>query len=182
MGFEAYTVLLVPCPTSPLVTGSHAGTVQRLVNEMRQEWPDIRMDEEELDCRTYPPQPGEAFLVYETSLGLFQIMLGLHQEQVTASVRFAYCNLRSVYRPFTSVIAWLMERYGMRGYTMAADQSQDLNDPQEVLTVLKPSMDYNRHLWQIDAGTSEEAGLRPGEAIERFILPLCLSASPAVSV
>lgn len=178
MGFEAYTVLLVPCPTSLLAAGHRTTSVQSLVNELRQEWPDIHTDEQELLCRPYAPKSEEAFLVYETTRGLFQIMLSPHQGQTRASLRFAYCNPRSVYQPFTSVIVWLMERYGMRGSTMASDQSQDLNDPQEVLTVLTPSMDYNRRLWQTDAGTNEEAGLRPGEAIERFISPQCLSASP----
>lgn len=182
MGLEAYTVLLTPRSSSPLVIGHYAASIQSLVSEMQREWPDIHRDEEEHLCQPYPPQREEAFLFYETRLGLFQIMLTPHREGVTASVRFAYCNPRSVYRPFTSVIAWLMEQYGMCGYTMASDRSQELNDPYAVLTVLTPSMDYNRHLWQLDAGTSEEAILSPGRAIERFILPRCLSAAPALSV
>jgi hypothetical protein len=38
-------------------------------------------------------------------------------------------------------------------------------------------------LWHLDAGTTEEAPLRPEEAIERFILPQCepLNARNAVS-
>ena len=45
-------------------------------------------------------------------------------------------------------------------------------DVHNLRTVLIPSMDYNRKFWQSDAQTEEEAILRPGDAVERFIMPL----------
>jgi hypothetical protein len=169
MGFEAYTVHLVPCSYSPLATGQQTDAIQRIVNDLRQKWPVLRSDETELRSLVCPLVPGEACLVYQTAQGLIQIMLTPCRGQASVSLRFAYCNPRSVYQPFTAMIAWLMERHQMHGYVMASDKLPDLSNPQEVETVLVPSMDYNRRLWQQDAGTSEEAILRPGEAIERFI-------------
>jgi hypothetical protein len=38
-------------------------------------------------------------------------------------------------------------------------------------------MDYNRRFWQMDARTEEEAVLRPGEAMARFITPQLITPS-----
>lgn len=82
----------------------------------------------------------------------------------------AYCNPRSVYLPFAAVVAWLMRTQKMQGSTLVSEQNLDLTTSEDVLKVLVPSMEANRHLWFQDAGTEQEACLRPDEAIERFII------------
>ena len=62
--------------------------------------------------------------------------------QVGVSVRFAYCNPRSIYSPFLTSITWLMENYKMYAYVMASDSLPDLTNPQDVERILIPSMDY----------------------------------------
>ncbi len=171
MGFEPYTIFLVPKQLSPSITDRSKSSVQQVIGELRQKWPSVRLDEEELGCLSYPPIPGEVYLVHETMQGLIQILLTPSQGEITVSVRFAYCNPRSVYKPFMDIIAWLMERYEMYASVMASDDIPDLTDPQKVEDVLVPSMDYNRRLWQTDTGTSEEAILRTGDAVARFVTP-----------
>ena len=176
MGFEAYTVVLVPKQTFLAGTGQSIPVAQNLVKDLLQRWPLIRSDEEELKCLSYPLMPGQVCLVYETAQGLFQ-MLTPGRGQVTVSIRFAYCNPRTVYKPFIEIIVWLMERYEMCASVMASDDISDLTDFQQAEDVLIPSMDYNRRLWQADVGTNEEAILRPGDAIIRFMSPHYLSAA-----
>ena len=177
MGFEAYTVVLDPCEKLTVETGRVDAAVQRLVGDLQRQWPVIRLDEVEMYRRPCPLVQGEVRLVYETAQGLLQLLLTPSCGQVSVSVRFAYCNPRNIYQPFVEIITWLMENYKLNGYVMASDDLPDVTDSQEVESLLIPSMDYNRRLWQADAGTSEEAILRPVEAIKRFIVPRSQGAS-----
>ncbi len=179
MGFESYTVMLTPCPSSPLATAQNAETLQRLVNEIVQSNYHICPDDEEIGHLPYTPHSGEAFLVYKTALGLYQMLLKAHEQQVHISLQFAYCNPRTIYKPFISMVANLMRRYGLQSYVMASDKPLDLCDPQTAEKILTPSMDYNRHLWQADAGMNQEDILRPGEALERFVQQMQHSPVPA---
>ena len=169
MGFESYTVILSPCPEAPHAA-CRIADVSHLAQDLMNRWPEIRPDEAELSGLVYPARPGETFLIYEGQDGVFQILLSLSQEQISASVRFAYCNPRSIYSPFAAVVGWLMRTRKMQGWTLVSEQSLDVNSSEDVLKVLIPSMDANRRLWFLDAGTEEEACLRPDEAIERFII------------
>ena len=171
MGFEAYTVVLDPCEKPAVEADRVEAAVQSLVSDLQRQWPVIRLDEAEMRRHPCPLVQGEVRLVYETQQGLLQLLLTPSLGQVSVSVRFAYCNPRSVYQPFIEIITWLMESYKLNGYVMASDDVPDLIASQEVKPLIIPSMDYNRRLWQADAGTSEEAILRPVEAINRFIKP-----------
>ena len=169
MGFESYTVVLTPRPSSPLATGQNAQTLQMLVNEIMHDSRNICPDDEETRHLPYTPLCEESFLVYKTSLGLYQVLLEVHKQQINISLRFAHCNPRTIYKPFISMVTNLMGRYRLQSCKIASDDSLNLYDPQTVEMVLTSSMDYNRHLWQEDAGTNQEDILRPGEALERFI-------------
>lgn len=180
MGFESYTVVLTPQQRGFLGTDESQLTVQQVVGDLRKKWPAIRLDEEEAELRSlnFPLAEKEICLVYETAQGLFQLLLTPYHKQVSVSLRFAYCNPRTVYKPFLEVAAWMMKHYQLSASIMASDDTPEVNNPQEVESIFIPSMDYNRRLWQADARTGEEAILRPGDAIVRFISPYYLSASP----
>ena len=179
MGFESYTVVLTPRQIALPGTDRSMDTVPQMVGDLRQRWSVIRLDEKEVELRSlnFPLAEGEVCLVYETAQGLFQLLLTPYRKQVSISLRFAYCNPRTVYQPFIRVTTWMMERYQRCASVMASDDVPEVNNPQEVESVFIPSMDYNRRLWQADARTSEEAILRPGDAIVRFISPHYLGAA-----
>lgn len=179
MGFESYTVILLPQQTALPGTDRGIDTVQQIVGDLRQKWPVIRLDEEEAELHSlsFPLTKGESCLVYETAEGLFQMLLTPSGMQVSISLRFAYCNPRTVYQPFSEVTAWMMKRYQRDASVMASDDLPDLTNPQDVERILIPSMDYNRRLWQADVRTDEEAILRPGDAIVRFMSPHYLNAA-----
>lgn len=170
MGFESYTVSLSSRPGAPHTNCQNADNISHLTRELMQCWPEICPDDIEMSELPYPAQPGETFLVYEGLNGVFQIMLSQSQERIKASVRFAYCNPRSVYLPFAAVVAWLIRTQKMQGGTLVSEQNLDLTSAKDVLKILTPSMEANRRLWFRDAETEEEACLRPEEAIERFII------------
>lgn len=170
MGFESYTVSLSACPDAPRAANQNADEVSQFAEELMHRWPEICLDDVELSELPYPARPGETFLVYEGLDGVFQIMLSQSQEQIRATVRFAYCNPRSVYSPFAAFVAWLMRTQKMQAHTLVAEQNLALTSSVDLLKILTPSMEANRRLWFRDAGTEEEACLRPDEAIERFII------------
>lgn len=178
MGFEDYCVLVCPKNDSPLRSGNTEQAIGKLVGEVMKKWPAFSFDEIELEHLQYPKRRKDAFLVFETDQGLFQMLISLHKPgYIIFSVRFAYCNPRTIYEPFCEVVAWLMRKYKMYCQIMRdlAPQQGDILKEIDVISdvpaVLTPSMDYNRRLWQLDAETEEEAILRPGEAIARFIAP-----------
>jgi hypothetical protein len=184
MGFEDYQVLICPEKHSPLWADNDMATLERIAVDIQIRWPEFHTDDVAVAHLQYPPRPEEAFLIYDTPAGLFQMLIMLNRREnncVTISLRFAYCNPRSVYEPFCAVIEWLMRRYAMYCSVMrdlAPGQegvSDEITDAGAVCAVLVPSMDYNRRLWQLDAGTEEEAVLRPGEAIARFVAPRYVS-------
>lgn len=168
----------------PLCSNVDLPALSRVVTELQAEWPCIQPDAVERNSRPYGPGPDEIFLMHHTSDGLIQINPQLARRKhdvATFSLRFAYCNPRTVYEPFCALIEWLMRRYHMFCHNcrdLAPEQrglSDDIDDPADVRRMLVPSMDYNRALWQLDFGR-EEAAVRPDEALVRFVLPHCVPA------
>lgn len=185
MSFEAFEVHLYPRPDSRVRCTEDLATVKALVNEVQTKWPQFRLDEVEITRMFEPLRANEALLVYETSEGLIQLGIRLERAQssVVFSLRFAYCNPVSVYEPFCNMVEWLMRCYGLYCHVVPdlAPKQQGLSDniasAESVRAILVPSMDYNRQLWKLDANSEEEAILRPGEAVERFIVPRFVSTS-----
>ncbi len=179
MGFEDYQVMLTPRPVSVLASGGTPRLVEEIAAEIRQTWPAFVRDEWEVAHLDYPKRPDEVFLVYDTPREIFQMCLGINTWQndpVDFSLRFAYCNPRTIYEPFCAVVEGLMERYNLICHPMRdlgpldETEDQDICSPADVRRLLVPSMNYNRRLWFLDAQTTEEAALRPKEAIARFIV------------
>ncbi len=188
MSFEEYRIVLNPQPNSPLRAENDLASFRRLLQDIQCAWPTLRPDEREI-ARLMPPiTPEQEILFSETPEGLFQIKLRLggygsdcQQDAVAISLVFAYSNPRSVYKPVCAVTEWLMARYLLSCDVvedLAPEQQQEgvsnvVHDAGHLCDVLVPSMDYNRKFWFLDAQTEEEAVLRSGEAVERFIIPLC---------
>lgn len=179
MGARDYQVILSPVPDSN--PGSDSSVGQRTLDDvlavasaLQTRWSAIKPDEK----ASYNADR-EYALVYETETELFQIlvMLEWHNRYVYVSLRFAYCNPRSIYDPFCTLIEWLMYRYhldcmpmrelgrSVEGTVIAA---YPIKDPAEIRSVLIPSMDHMRNNWQQWIGSSEEAKLRPWEARVHF--------------
>ena len=188
MSFEEYRIVLNPQPNSPLQAGNDLASFRRLLQDVQCAWPTLRPDEREI-ARLMPPVTAEQDILFsETPEGLFQINLRLgssgsnhRQDNIAISLVFAYANPRSVYKPVCAITEWLMARYSLSCDVvedLAPEQQQVgvssvVHDARHLCDVLVPSMDYNRKFWFLDAETEEEAILRPGEAVERFIIPLC---------
>lgn len=179
MGFEDYVVLIESTRTPEFWMDVSGRPLTYIREEIAARWPSIHTDNVELAHLQYPPSPEQLFLCSHTSGGLFQILVSVGNSTrpfVVVSLRFAYCNPRTVYEPFCAFIEWLMDKWSMSCTMMrepAPEQgniTRTMGDPREVRPVLIPSMDYHRKLWRLDAGT-EEAILRPHEAINRFITP-----------
>ena len=143
------------------------------------QWPEFHPDEVEI-ARLYEPlQPNERIFVHETTVGLIQLStrLDLSNACLEVAMRFAYCNPPRVEVPFCEMVEWLMQRYQLYCHIASDLAPEHQDEPDNVYAVEKArslllsSMDYNRRLWQLDAGTSEEAVLRPGDAVARFIAP-----------
>jgi hypothetical protein len=176
MGFESFTVTLTPCQDSPIRVQQDAESMAALAEEIRCHWPSLRPDDRERDEIAQYPQPGDVFLFSETDSGLYQMLLQVcKDESVHISLRFALCNPRTVYDPFCQITAWLMHRYKLRChdliYVPPSENGIDFCDPKKVAETLIPSMDENQRLWQLDAGTEEEAALRPGDAFVQIYFP-----------
>jgi hypothetical protein len=191
MGFEEYSVLVYPKEDSPLASGGDSATLDRVVTEVQAEWPVFHPDEVEMAHLVYPKRAEEVYLVYETAEGLIQMVVRLNPAQnnsIRFSLRFAYSNPRSVYQLFCAMVEWLIQHYQMYCHVepdLAPEQkdvSDEIDQAEDVRSVLIPSMDYNRKLWQIDAQTEEEAILRPGDAVARFIYPRLVSEKKSISV
>ena len=184
MGFEDYSVLMRPKGKAAATSVDKVATISKVVNEVRAEWPELQYDDAALELVSYRPTSNEVFLVNESSLGLFQVRIAYSffnssDSYLEFDLRFAYCNPRTVYIPFCDFIEWSMQKYKLNCVIMrdlapnfVFDGKDIIEDTQNVRPTLLPSMDYNRKLWQIDVGTSEEAILRPEEALARFVLHL----------
>lgn len=177
MGFEDYQALVRPTSNARIRRGDVL-TTQSVADAMQRRWPEFGPDTPELERLEYPKRPDDLFLIYDGLKGLFQVeVMPAKADRIVVSLRFALCNPRTVYAPFCETISWLMREYDMTCILMrdpAPEQCGDLNeitDPAQIQAALTPGMDYHRRLWQCDAGTDEEARLRPGEAIARFIAP-----------
>ena len=139
------------------------------------QWPEFQPDDQNYDVGY------EKIYVYQTSAGLIQLLACCNGG---LTLRFAYSNPRSVYMPFCAITEWLMRSYGFTCHLHSEPApiqqgvSREITEPEQVCATLIPSMDYNRRLWQGDAGTEEEAILRPGHAIMRFITPQLLELTP----
>lgn len=180
MGFEDYQIILSPRPESLFACSGTPTLIRTVAGEIQQEWPAFAPDDLETHSQNYPARPDTVFLVYETSRELFQLLISVNASQNNSlyfSLRFAYCNPRSVYEPFCQVIIWLMNRYRLVCYPMRdlappdQEESKVICFPADIRRLLIPSMDYNRRFWFLDAQTEEEAPLRPGDATARFIMP-----------
>lgn len=181
MGFEEYAIGLYPKETSSLYSGNNLQSFRKIVQEARRQWPMLCPDEAEM-ARLLPPKRAEQeILVSETPDGLFQVSFrlgNLRRDDILIGLRFAYSNPRSVYEPFCRVAEWFMTQYELCCHIdpdLAPDQealADKVCETSNLRSLLLPSMDYNRRLWQSEAQTEEEAILRPGDAVERFITPL----------
>ena len=190
MGFESYSIVLCPNENSPLRRNQTAETLQTLAAELQERWTEFQVDTVALAHLEYPQHSGEMFLIYESAAGLFQAQLRLNasaENAVNLSLRFAFCNPPSVYEPFFAVTEWLMQYYALYCEVMSnlAPEQADITDiietPDALRAVLLPSIEYNRRLWQLDAGTNAEAILRPNEAIACFIAPHFLTTAEPVT-
>jgi hypothetical protein len=191
MGFEEYSVLVCPKEGSPLYSNNSVAALNQVALEIEAEWPEFHPDDVEMAHLANTKRAEEDFWVYETSEGLIQLIMRLNPDQghsIRFSLRFAYSNPRSVYRPFCAMVEWLMQHYRMVCHVvpdLAPEQkgvSDNIDQADQVCAILIPSMDYNRRLWHLDAGTDAEAILRPGDAVARFIFPKLVSEEKSGSV
>lgn len=182
MGFEDYTVVLYPSRVSLLWTVDGKEAVEKLRVSLLKCWTEIHVDDVEMAHLQYRTNDEESFLVYESPHGLIQILIKTRKEDhdvVIVSIRFAYCNPKRIVDLFINIVIWLMDTFSMECYVLRdfAPEQREAKDrltkTEDIRSVLEPSIEYNRKLWQKDAGY-EEACLRPGEALARFISPrLC---------
>lgn len=185
MSFEAFEVYLYPAHSAQNKEGSETAlsggtTLNELAQELQKQWPALRIDALEIN-RAYPTfAQNVRVFVYELPQGLFQLT-AQHDDAnacLTFALRFAYCNPRSIYHPFCGVVSWLMRHYDLNCLVVSdlapgqESLSDEITDPDKVCDVLVASMDYNRRLWQLDTHTEENAILRPGDAMARFVAPL----------
>ncbi len=186
MSFEEFRVSVVPEPNSPFAKGCDTVMFQQVIAEIRSTWQEIRPDIAETERLFSPKEEREELLVYHSAAGLFQltVLLGnVQPDTISVHLRVAYCNPRTVHAPFCDVIAGLMDRYTLCAYCSepappGGDMRETIPDLRDVRTVLIPRLDYNRGFWQQDAQTTEEAILRPGDAVARFIMPLTVPLHP----
>ena len=188
---KEFSVDLCPQSKSSLHSGNDLATFRSVVNEIRREWPVLCQDDVEISRLMYPKRLDEEILVSDTPDGLFQVFVWLQHlntDDVGISLRFAYSNPRTVYEPFCSLVEWLMKHYDLCCYISAdlAPEQQGIGDTiceaDNLRSILVPSMEYNRWLWQGDVQTEEEAILRPGDAVARFMTPLYINNPQASSV
>lgn len=155
-------------------------SLHRAVEAIRAARSELQYDDLEIS-RLYPPTDWwMPILVHESPQGLFQISFGLQgkeDDELYVFMRFAYCNPRSVYVPFCEVAALLMRMFDLQ-CLCDEDYPEEMKDAPHViensdwlLDILAPSMDLNKSYWHSDAETTEEAILRPGDAVARFIVP-----------
>ena len=181
MGFEAFEVYLYPIAGSPMGSTIESATLSALVSEMQTLWPEFRSDTVEIAHLFKPLSANAAILVYETSEGLLQLGVHFDPAYPMFALGFAYCNPRSVDGPFCAITEGLMQRYGLYCHIhpdLAPEQegiSVDIVALERVRAVLIPSIEYNRKLWHSEVGTEEEAILRPGDAVARFMTPLLMN-------
>lgn len=168
MGFESFYVQLDPSEHSSLSRKAEVETFFRLTKEIRCAWPVLVA--ERIDGTS-------ATLTYKTKEGLFLLSLFESNRTFRFGMEVAYCNPKTVIEPFCRLTEDLMERYALSchiGTDLSPEQDanlSDFSDPSLVRKVVPSAWEYNRRLWQLDAGTDEEAILRPGEAIAHFITP-----------
>ncbi len=174
MGFEAFAVIL-----SPIDADGDFWDVRHLVTQIKRRWRSVENDAWEITERAGLRPRNEIFLARQTKEGLIQAAIWREKSSCALRIelRFAYCNPSSVYTPFCEMTAWLMQKFRLRCHIvpdLAPEQqgvSDDFDRPEIVAATLTPSMDYNRNLWQLYAGTEDTAALRPGDAIAKFISP-----------
>lgn len=185
MSFEEYNVFLCPKELSSIRRNQNLEDLAGISSALLAQFPEIKLDTYPLDHLEYPSRQEELFHVYQSQAGIIEIVLNLNKREgccINISLRFAYCNPRIIYEPYCSIIEWLMARYSMycevmRDLAPSQECGADTIDKSDnVRAALIPSMDYNRKLWQLDAGSEEEAILRPGQAIERYMEPLYIAA------
>lgn len=178
MGFECYTVCLLPVRACQSHIRGSAEAVRSMGEAMIKMWPGICCDYLEVADLPHVRAADHEYLIYKSPLGCIQILLEPGEnDSVVTSLRFAYCNPRTVVSPFCDMIIWSMKKFGTRCDIMSnLDPGQDcqlkgITDPDAVRGVVGPSVDYNRRAWQRDAGSSDELCCSPGEAVAHFIYP-----------
>jgi len=178
VSFEAFEVHLHPIGASCLCSADPA-KMEEVLCVVQAQWPEFHPDEVEI-ARLYKPlQLNERLLVYETAVGLIQLSarLDVANGRLVLAMWFAYCNPRRVEELTCNMVEWLMHRYQLYCHISAdlapehQGEPDDVYATEKVRSLLLSSMDYNRRLWQLDAGNGEEAVLRPGDAVARFIAP-----------
>jgi len=181
MGFESYTVWLSPQRYPASEARNNESTADGVARAIIARWPEICNDDLQLADLPYVKKDDEIFLIHKSPLGWIQILIEPNSSRNAAniSLRFAYCNPRTVVGPFCDMIKWAMRKYGTDCFAMSdfprehAEHIGEITDPEEVYRLLVPSIDYNRKLWHLDAQSEEEVCCSPGEAVERFIMPHC---------
>ena len=184
MSFEAFEVHLHPLPVSCLYADNTLIELNALMCDIQAQWPNFRPDEVEIGRLFEPLQANETLYVHETTKGLIQLsaQLDTAKGSLILVLRFAYCNPRNVQELFCSIVSWLMQRYQLYCHVAAdlapehRNESDNIYSLRQVNSLLIPSMDYNKRLWQLNTGTSEEAILRPGDAVARFVAPLFVNS------
>ena len=178
MGFEDFSVILEPKKTVSRHDNPEA--LPHVIAKMQQIWPSMQLDHLEMENTwLLKPDQTKQIYIYETSTNLVQILTYQtpHSTMFSLTLRFAYCCPRRGDPFFCKMVEWLMKKFQLSCHVVPdlapAQQgiSKDISEAKEVYAVLLPSIEYNRNLWQQDAGTDAEAILRPGDAVARFITP-----------
>lgn len=186
MGFEDYSVILLPTEAVTLQQDDNAWTLDDAENELRMMNSFIVEDKIAISKTLNIDNIHNRYMCYNTDTEIFQILLNsdTRGSSIRYSLRFAYCNPRTIYLPFCKIVRCIMQRHQLSCYVMRdLDPSTQttkkdkavIEDPSLIEAVLVPSIDHNRLFWQADAKTTEEAALRPEEAIEHFIVPLLMA-------
>jgi hypothetical protein len=125
----------------------------------------------------------QAHMVCEDTRGLVEIAISrTGTGTLSLSLRLAYANPRSSYALLSELLAWFGRQYDAVAAVSSppGDVAVDLqlaglvfDDPLALEAAIAPSIDYNRRLWQLDAGSTEECIISGEAAIARFILPKC---------
>ena len=170
MGSIDYQVMLHPTSESKHSGGKSFDDIDLMAHEILNAWSEIRRDSSiHNDTYSIP-------LVFDSEKEIFQILLGLdwQDSHVFVSLRFAYCNPKSIFESFCSVIEWLMANYQMQCQLMRRGNEGSgnvdvavVNFPNQIRGTLIPSMELMRNNWMLLPGATE-AKLLPSEALHRF--------------
>ena len=177
MSFEEFRVSVIPQPGSPFAKGCDVTLFRHVVRDIQTIWPAIKPDTIETMRLFSPKEEREELLVHQTEAGLFQLTVlwgNVRPDTISIHLRLAYCNPCTIYAPFCSVVEELMRRYKMCAYCSepappGADARETLCQHKDIRAVIIPRIVYGKVLWYSDVQSAEEAILRPGDAVARFV-------------